>query len=378
LKITRVEAIPVRQHGTVKLINDSAQDGIIIKVYTDEGIVGYGEVDSSPQAVKAIIDAPVSHRLCQGLGQTLIGEDPLEIDRLWEKMYFNSTFYGRRGAAIHAMSGIDIALWDIRGKAFNQPIYKLLGGKFRSKVRAYASLLMPDTPQECYAEGAKWVEQGFTAVKFGWGGFGQSFKQDVALVQAAREALGPDVDLMLDIGFIPSADVPVEAASRALLLQAIEDYEPYWVEEPLYPDDLEGYRKLAESTNTRIACGENETTRYGFKQLIEIGKVDVVQPDVTRCGGISEARKIALLAEANHVLCVPHCWSTGIVEAAALQFIAATPNSHLLEYCVADTPLRREIAEEIKVENGYAAVPDKPGLGIEVNEEAIAKYRCDR
>lgn len=378
MKITRVEAIPVRQHGSVKLINDSAQDGIIIKVYTDEGIVGYGEVDSSPQAVKAIIDAPVSHRLCQGLGQTLIGEDPLEIDRLWEKMYFNSTFYGRRGVAIHAISGIDIALWDILGKAFNQPIHKLLGGQFRSKVRAYASLLMPDTPEQCYAEGRKWVEQGFTAVKFGWGGFGQSFKQDVALVQAAREAIGPDVDLMLDIGFIPSPDVPVEAASRALLLRAIEDYKPYWVEEPLYPDDLEGYRKLAESANTRIACGENETTRYGFKQLIEAGKVDVVQPDVTRCGGISEARKIAQLAEANHVLCVPHCWSTGIVEAAALQFIAATPNSHLLEYCVADTPLRREIAEEIRVENGYAAVPEKPGLGIEVNEEAIEKYRSDR
>jgi len=374
MKITRVEAIPIRQSNKIKLINDSAQDGIIIKVHTDEGITGYGEVDSSPTVIKAIIDAPISHRLCQGLGQAIIGEDPFEIDKIWEKMYFVSTFYGRRGAAVQAISGIDIAVLDIIGKALNKPIYKLLGGNFRLRVRAYASILMPESPEECFEETRKLCEQKYTAIKLGWGGFGKSLKQDVALVAAAREAAGPDVDLMFDIGFIPSYDYPIDAVTRIMLTKEIEQYKPYWIEEPLYPDDLEGYRKLVEAVDTRIACGENESTRYGFKELIEVAKVDVLQPDVTRCGGLSEAKRIAILAQAHHLTVVPHCWSSGIVEAASLHLIASIPNGCLLEYCVADTPIRKDISEEILVKDGFAQVPQKPGLGIEINEDAIKKY----
>ena len=374
MKITQVEAIPIKQPQAIQLINDSAQDGIIIKVYTDEGIIGYGEVDSAPSVIKAIIDAPISHRICQGLGQALIGEDPFEIDKIWEKMYLASTFYGRRGAVIHAMSGIDIALWDILGKALNKPIYKLLGGEFRSSVRAYASILMPYTAEECYHTTRRLCDQGYTAIKLGWGGFEQGMRESIALVEAARQAAGENVDLMFDIGFIPSTDNPVDAASRILLGKEIEQYKPYWLEEPLYPDDLDGYRKMAEALDTRIACGENETTRYGFRQLIETAKVDVVQPDVTRCGGLSEAKKIANLAQAYHVTCVPHCWSSGIVEAASLHLVAAIQNGCFLEYCVAETPIRKEIAEELIVKNGYAQVPQKPGLGIEIDEEAIRRY----
>lgn len=377
MKITSVEAIPIRQKGTVELINDSAQDGIIIKVHTDEGITGYGEVDSSPSVIKAIIDAAVSHRLCQGLGQALIGEDPFEIDRLWEKMYFVSTFYGRRGAVVQAMSGVDIALHDIVGKALGQPIYKLLGGGARP-IRAYCSLLMPATPEECAEITAAAVGRGYTAVKLGWGGFGQSMRRDIELVAAAREAAGPDVDLMFDIGFIPTEAYPIDAVSRVLLIRELKQYNPYWIEEPLFPDDLDGYAKLAETFDTRIAGGENETTRYGFRELIEVGKVDIVQPDVTRCGGLSEARKIADLAQTHHLTCVPHCWSSGIVEAASLHLITAIPNGCLLEYCETDTPIRREISEEITVKDGLAHVPEKPGLGIEVSDEAIEAYRVDR
>jgi len=376
MKITSVEAIPIRQKGTVELINDSAQDGIIIKVHTDEGITGYGEVDSSPAVIKAIIDAPVSHRLCQGLGQALIGEDPFEIDRLWEKMYFVSTFYGRRGAVVQAISGIDIALHDIMGKALGLPIYKLLGGGARP-IRAYCSLLMPETPEETAEITAAAVGRGFTAIKLGWGGFGQSIRRDIELVAAAREAAGSDIDLMFDIGFIPTEAYPIDAVSRALLIRELEKYNPYWIEEPLFPDDLDGYAKLSEMFDTRIAGGENETTRYGFRELIEVGKVDVVQPDVTRCGGLSEARKIANLAQAHHLTCVPHCWSSGIVEAASLHLITAIPNGCLLEYCETDTPIRREISEEIVVKDGFAHVPEKPGLGIEVSDEAIEAYRLD-
>lgn len=374
MKITRVEAIPVRQGSEVLINNDSAQDGIIIKVYTDEGIIGYGEVDSSPLVIKAIIDAPVSHNLCRGLGQAIIGMDPFEIDKIWETMYYVSTFYGRRGATVQAMSGIDIALWDILGKALNKPIYKLLGGQFRTKVRAYASVLMPDTPEECYDVTQQFVAENYTAIKLGWGGFGQSFRQDIALVAAAREAIGPDIDLMLDIGFVPSPDNPIDAVSRINLAKEIAQYKPYWIEEPLFPDDLDGYRKLSQSVDTPIASGENETTRYGFKELIEVGKVDILQPDVTRCGGISEARKIAQLAQVHHLSIVPHCWSSGIVEAASMHLIASLPNAHLLEYCKAETDIRQELSEEIVVKDGYAEVPQRPGLGIEIDEKALQKY----
>ena len=155
MKITKVEAIPVRQPGDILLINDSAQDGIIIKVYTDEGIVGYGEVDSAPWVIKSIIESPVSHRICQGLANVVVGKDPFEVEKIWEDMYLASLFYGQHGAAIQAMSGIDIAIWDILGKATGQPIWKLLGGMYRDKVRCYASTLMPYTPTEAAEEAAE-------------------------------------------------------------------------------------------------------------------------------------------------------------------------------------------------------------------------------
>ncbi|WP_409345432.1 mandelate racemase/muconate lactonizing enzyme family protein [Paenibacillus sp. MBLB4367] len=379
MKITKVEAIPVRQQNEVQLNNDSAQDGIIIKVHTDEGIVGYGEVDSAPWVVKSIIESPSSHRICRGLGEMIIGEDPFEMERIWEKMYVGSQFYGRRGVVIHAMSGIDIALWDIVGKALGKPIYKLLGGAQRGKVRAYASTLMPYTPEEAFDETKKWVEQGYTAIKLGWGGFEQGNREIIELVRASREAAGPNVDLLFDLGFIPSDDHPIDAASRMPLIKELEPYKPYWIEEPLFADDYEGYRKLAESTSIRIAGGENETTRYGFRQLIEQGRVDIIQPDVTRCGGLSEAKKIAQLAHAHHITCVPHAWSSGIVIAASLHLITAIPNGSLLEYCVAETPIRQEMLQsDIVVKDGYAQITDKPGLGIEINEDAIEKYRCDK
>lgn len=379
MKITRVEAIPVRQKQAVQLINDSAQDGIIIKVYTDEGIVGYGEVDSSPMVVKAVIEAPVSHRICCGLAEVVVGEDPFEVEKIWEKMYLASTFYGRRGVVIHAMSGIDIAIWDIIGKALGKPLYQLLGGSFRKRIRAYASTLMPYTAAECREETQKCCDAGFSAIKLGWGGFELGMRENIELVKAAREAAGPDIDLMFDLGFIPSADNPIDAASRIQLAKAIEQYDPYWIEEPLYPDDLEGYRRLAEAVNIRIACGENETTLYGFKQLIEQAKVSILQPDITRCGGVTQARKIANLAQASHITVVPHAWSSGIVIAASLHVIAAIPNACLLEYCIWDTPIRKELLiEDILIRDGYATVPEKPGLGIEIDDRAIEKYRTDK
>lgn len=376
--ITKVEAIPIRQPGEKLLINDSTQDGIIIRVQTDEGITGYGEVDSAPWVIKAIIDSPVSCRVVQGLGNIVMGRDPFDVAKIWDDMYVASMYYGGYGAAIHAMSGIDIAIWDILGKATNKPIYKLLGGQFRDKIRAYASTLMPYTPEEAAQEALKWKEAGYTAIKMGWGGFEKGPKLTVKLVEAARKAIGDDIDLLIDLGFIPSPELTVEAPSRVQLVNELKQFNPYLIEEPLFPHDYEGYRLLAGKVDTRIAAGENESSRYGFKTLINYCRLDIVQPDVARCGGITEMKRIAEYAGMQRINIIPHAWSSDIMHAASLQVAAAISNVNLMEFCVWDTPIRNEMVKNrLMVEDGYIQIPDGPGLGIDINDQAIEKFKWE-
>jgi L-alanine-DL-glutamate epimerase-like enolase superfamily enzyme len=370
LKITDVQAIILRQPNVDAAKADGSQDALLIRIETDAGITGIGEVDSLPPVVKAIVDAPPSHANASGLRALLLGENPLEIDRLWHKLYQGTIYFGRQGPAIHAISGIDIALWDIKGKALGQPISRLLGGPHRTSIRAYASTLMPETPEETARVVAGLVERGFTAVKLGWGPFGRDADLDVALVRAAREAAGDAVDLMLDIGMAwPNANHAIRQVRR------FEEFRPYWVEEPFWPDELASYRKLAAAVETRIACGEEDTTRWGFSQLIEQTGVDVIQPDVTRAGGISECLRIARLAELRGVAVVPHSWSTGIIKAASLHFIAAMPQATFFEYCVQDTALNQLLTvERFPVEDGVVKIPDGPGLGIEIDDDIVRRY----
>jgi len=376
--ITKVEALMVRQPGEKKLINDSTQDLIIIRIQTDEGITGYGEVDSAPWVIKSIIDAPVSCRVVQGLANVVVGKDPSDVAKIWDDMYIASMYYGGYGAAIHAMSGIDIAIWDILGKAADKPIYKLLGGKFRDKIRAYASTLMPYTEKEAKEEALKWKEAGYTAIKMGWGGFENGPKHTIKLVNAVRDAIGFDIDLLLDLGFIPSPELTIEAPSRIQLINKLKQFDPYLIEEPLFPHDYEGYRLLSEKVDTRIACGENETTRFGFKTLIDFCKLDIVQPDVARCGGITEAKRIADYAGMKRINIIPHAWSSDILIAASLQLVASISNVNLVEFCVWDTHIRKEmIKNPFKVNDGYIEIPTAPGLGIEINDNTLEKYRWD-
>ncbi|MFN8593310.1 MAG: mandelate racemase/muconate lactonizing enzyme family protein [Thermomicrobiales bacterium] len=370
MKITDVEAIVLRQPVMDVAKADGSQDALLIRISTDEGITGIGEVDSLPPVIKAIVDAPPSHAIATGLKHLLVGENPLEIDRLWHKMYRGSIYYGRQGPAVHAISGIDIALWDIKGKTLGQPIHRLLGGPHRQEIRAYASTLMPDTPEETAAVVSGLVERGFTAIKLGWGPFGRDADLDVALVRAARLAAGDDIDLMFDIGLgWPNADHAIRQVRR------FEEYRPYWVEEPLWPDETAAYRKLAATVETRIACGEEDVTRWGFTTLMDQTGVDVIQPDVTRAGGISECVRIAQLADLRGVTMVPHSWSTGIIKAASLHVIGAMPNATFLEYCVQETALNQLLTvERFPVVNGMVALPERPGLGIEIDEEVVEKY----
>ncbi|MDQ3692798.1 MAG: mandelate racemase/muconate lactonizing enzyme family protein [Chloroflexota bacterium] len=370
MKITDVEAIVLRQPKIDDAKADGSQDALVIRISTDEGITGIGEADSVPSVIKAIVDAPPSHAVAGGLRHLLIGEDPFDTERLWDKLYRGSIYYGRRGAVIHAISGIDIALWDLKGKALGIPVWKLLGGSFRSEIRAYASALMPETVAEVETLVGSLVERGFTAVKLGWGPWGRDADLDVALARAARAAAGDGVELMFDIGLgWPDANHAIQQVRR------LEEFRPYWVEEPLMPDDTAGYRKLADAVETRIACGEEDVTRWDFENLIEKTGVDVIQPDVTRVGGISESMRIVRLAELSGTEVVFHSWSTGIIKAATLQLAAACPRIPFFEYCVADTELnKRLVTERFPLKNGNVAIPQGPGIGIEIDEDVVREF----
>jgi L-alanine-DL-glutamate epimerase-like enolase superfamily enzyme len=333
--------------------------------------VGYGEVDSNPMAAKGCIEGPFSHTTATGLAHVLIGEDPFRTEYLWHKMYRANIYGGRRGIGVHAMSGIDLALWDIKGKALGLPVWKLLGGGFAKSLRAYASSLFGATPAETKARARRFADQGFTAVKFGWDPMGQDAETDVALVREARAGLGPDVDLMIDAGLVYDAKTAIQRA------RAFEAFNPFWFEEPLLPDDYEGYAKLSAATSLRIAAGEEESERKSFLQLMDVGKIDVVQVDLTRCGGFTEAMKIAALAADRGLPIVNHGFTTYLNVAAALHFLASIPNTlGLLEFVVEEgTTLRQSITEVIRAQNGRVAVPDGPGLGIELDLAGVQKFR---
>ncbi len=370
LKITNVEALYLRL-PEVKSQCDSGQDALIVKVSTNAGITGYGEVDSNPMAVKGCIEGPFSHTATTGLKHVLVGEDPFLTEYLWQKMYRANIYGGRRGVAIHAMSGIDLALWDIKGKALGLPVWKLLGGGFQKTLRPYASTLFGATPAETGERARRFAAQGFTAVKFGWDPMGQDARTDVALVREARNGLGPDLDLMIDAGLVYDAKTAIQRA------RAFEQYDPFWFEEPLLPDDYEGYAKLSAASPLRIAAGEEESERRSFLQLMDVGKIDVVQVDLTRCGGFTEAMKIASLAADRGLPVVNHGFTTYLNVAAALHFLASVPNTlGLLEFVVEEgTTLRHAISAPIRAVDGRVAVPDAPGLGLELNEAGIQKYR---
>ena len=375
MKITNVEAIHLRLEEVLyaKLETmakaDSPEDVLIIKVETDEGIVGYGEAYSASNIIRSIIEAPVYHaEFSRGLKDILIGQDPFDVEVLWEKMYRACLFYGRRGAAVSAISGIDIALWDIIGKAVGKPVFKLLGGGFRSRVRAYASSKMPMDRKEAKALAANIKKMGFTAVKFGYR------PVEIDLIYAVKEVLGDDILIMIDAGPHLDTDTAVDYA------KACEKAGVYWLEEPLLPDNLEGYAFLMNSVDRiKIATGENESTRWGFRELIDKTRPHIIQPDLARAGGISEGMRINEMARAKDIQCTPHAWGSAIMFAASLQFIAAIPNCSFFEFCVGSSPLVRDLVDPstFELKDGYVDIPTQPGLGITINEEIIDTYRIE-
>lgn len=370
MKIINIEAIEIRLPESEIMDKASgAQDTCIIKIHTDEGIVGIGEVESSAHVAKAIVEAPLSGINASGLGRLIIGMNPLDIEVINEKLYQKSFYYGRRAAVLHAIGGIDIALWDIAGKYYHQPIYQLLGGAFNKRIRAYASDLFGIDGKTTREKAKRWVGQGFTAVKFGWEPMGESEKKDLELAEGARLGVGDSNDILIDAGCC------WDTKTAKLRSRQFEQYRPLWLEEPLEQDNLEGYRELSLGSNIPIAAGEGEAGVFAWRDLIERGNIDIAQIDLAK-NGFTTSRKIADMVESHGRRVVNHFYSTPINLAAGLHWLASRKSAFIFEYCVEDTPIRMALAKpDIKMSDGFIVVPEEPGLGIELDDEIINRYR---
>jgi L-alanine-DL-glutamate epimerase-like enolase superfamily enzyme len=369
MKITDVEAF-VLQPGEVDTSRaDGTQDAFVVRVHTDEGIVGVGEGDTSPYVARTMVTMPSSHSIARGLRDVLVGQNPLDIGPRWRAMFMASYHYGRDAAGLHTISAIDMALWDIMGQRATLPVAQLLGGVEDTTVEIYASEVMPDTPEEVTALAKRVVADGFTALKLGWGPLGRDVGRDVELASAARAVLGPNRKLMIDGGMAYSLRSAREFCRRT------ESLDLFWFEEPFEGDDFLAYERLCASVDQRIACGEAHSNVAPFRRLIEVG-VSILQPDLGRCGGLSVARDIAAMVReygANAVV-IPHCFSTDILLAATMQFVVTLPGERLIEYPVtASKRLGTILTSPFEPVDGTLRLPTTSGLGITLNDEEVAR-----
>jgi L-alanine-DL-glutamate epimerase-like enolase superfamily enzyme len=337
----------------------------LIAVHTDTGIIGLGSVFTNDDSVRASLAL---------LEPLYVGESALEPERVSEKLHQNMFWLGRGGSITHTISGIDIALWDLLGKATGQSVGRLLGGRYRERVQPYASLLMQE-PAKLRDSLLAVKAQGFRAFKIGWGPFGRnSAAMDEAIVKAAREAIGPDCRLMVDAG---GSDAYWSNGYKWALNAArmLASYDVYWFEEPLQPDALEDYILLRQHSPIAIAGGEVLTRRQAFQPWLQARAFDIVQPDVTKVGGISEERRIAWMAQDHGVRFIPHGWNTAVGLAADLQLASAFPGTDLVEYLTGSP-----FIDDITIggwqldADGMLSIPTQPGLGLELDPDTIARY----
>jgi D-galactarolactone cycloisomerase len=337
----------------------------LIAVHTDEGAVGLGSVFTNDALVRASLAV---------LEPLYRGENALEPERVSEKLHQNMFWLGRGGAITHAISGIDIALWDLLGKATGQPVGRLLGGRYRERVQPYASLLM-DEPEKLRDHLLKVKAQGFRAFKIGWGPFGRrNSATDEAIVKAAREAVGAENKLMVDAG---GSDAHWTNGYKWALNTAkmLADYDVHWFEEALTPDSLEDFAQLREHSPVPISGGEVLTRRQAFQPFLEARAFDIIQPDVTKVGGISEERRIAWMAQEHGVQFIPHGWNTAVGLAADLHLASAFPGTDLVEYLTGSPFIDEITVGGWKLDtDGMLAIPTSPGLGLELDPDAVKKY----
>jgi D-galactarolactone cycloisomerase len=347
-------AIPMKPMDPPSTWRAGTRKQIVVRVVTDEGLTGTGEAFAygAPLAVCAVIE--------ESLAPLLVGQDAARIEALVDLMHRATMIYGRRGLAMFAISGIEIALWDLLGKALDAPVSALLGGVVRSRLPAYASLLRYDSPADVARACARFVSQGFRMLKL--------HQTDLLSVCAAREAVGPDVDLMLDTNCPWGPDEAIRMA------RALVPYRLFWLEEPVWPpEDYAGLARVAAATETPIALGENESTLYGFRQIIAQRAGDILQPSITKVGGISEFRKIVALAQAANVPIAPHSFYFGPGLAATLHVAASFGGDLPVEFPTGELEIPF-LTHPIGARDGRVDVPPGPGLGVEINEEALRRY----
>ncbi len=388
MKITKIETHVLLVPDYDRDACSSAQDDIVVLIHTDEGITGIGEVDTNPWVAQAMIHARGTHVLGLGLEEMLLGEDPLDTEALWDKMYTGSLMTARRGLGICAIGALDMALWDIRGKALGLPCWQVLGGARKTDIQPYASLLPAGHTAKEYRESlvAKAREAGrigFRAAKmevcvngpYAHNKLSEGDDAIVEIVAACREAVGPDFVMMVDVCYCWS-----NAKEALRVIQRLEPYNLFFLETPLQLDDLDGYAFLHDHSGVPIAAGDLQNTRFEFLDLMDRGKVDLAQPDVGRVGGLTEARRVCDLAAERGRLIVPHCWKTGIGIAASAHLSAATAHCPYIEFLPAqlsESALRRELVrDELQMTGGVIPLPQKPGLGIELNLDALEKFRA--
>lgn len=351
----------VRSGAGLKLARQAA----IIEIETDTGLTGIGPCSFGSASVDLHAVSSLIERVFSPM---LIGEDPSNIESLWERIYNGVVLrvLGHRGMGVAILSSIDIALWDLKGKALGAPVYQLLGGSVQERVFAYGSSIYWSRPEEAAAQARAFLDEGFRAVKMK---IGLDVRNDLASLAAIREAVGPDIDIMVDANMCYSADLALKVGRE------LEKYNVLFFEEPISIDDIEGHRKLAQNLDLRIATGENVYTRYGFLPFIRAEALDVVQPDASRTGGISEACKIINLASAFHLYAAPHTFSDILTVVANLHVAAATANTMLLELDRTYNPLMSELCtEQLVLKDSFLELPTKPGLGFELDYDFIAAH----
>lgn len=369
MKITEVTPIPLYGRtpdtGWDQGMDPDENLMTLIQVRTDEGITGIGSVFTSETLVRGALKL---------MRPYFIGENALEPERISEKLHQSTFWQGRGGTVAHAISGIDIALWDILGKATGQPVSRLLGGIYRDRIKPYGSILFEE-PELLGPKLEAVVARGFKAIKMGWNQFGRvSSKMDEALVKTARQTVGPDVELMVDAGgseqYWPHGYKWALQTSKMLA-----DYDITWFEEALPPDDIEGFARLRDHAPLPITTGEVLTRRQSFMPWIERGAVDYIQPDVTKVGGLSEMRRISWQAYDHNILLVPHGWNTAVGLAADLQLSAAMPVARWVEYLTPSPYIEEIVTQPFTLdEEGLLKIPCEPGLGIKIDWDGVEKY----
>lgn len=384
MKITNVRSIvlqaPLERPLGYSQAFFTSRTAHIVEVETDEGLVGIGEAFGAGNV--AFANQAIIARVLKPL---LVGEDPFATERLWHRMYNATRDHGQKGMALESISGVDIALWDLMGKALGQPLYRLLGGRFRDRVMPYGYGMLfrdvPDLAADFAAEAERIAAQGFRATKMK---IGLGPEEDLRLARAVRSAVGPEIRTMADANHAYTATEAVPLGRR------LEELGFFWFEEPVAPEDYDGYREVKEALDLAIAGGEAEYTRWGFRELIARRCVDILQPEVCALGGITEFRKVLALATTWGVPVIPHVWGSAVAVATNLHLVACLPEfpgalrpvEPLLEYDTTPNPFREELAREpldvpgqVARSGGYCAVPERPGHGVELDPAVVRRYR---